>query len=116
MEKRIILTTQEALRLLDCATVHSKDFVIEHYSGIERLRLVNGVETLKKYQTPVSGEIYRYSLCLSYKGCENVWLEFKWTKKCQRWEVEFEAKIPCATHGSTMLGLRDFGISRRVWS
>ena len=91
-EHRYILTADDLKELSPKLDVWEIAFIIDEYTGTERIRRKAGKTTEKDYQTPVSGKVYRFS-GYAFKGDTTTYIEFKWTDKTQRWEIEFEGEV-----------------------
>jgi hypothetical protein len=95
MEHRIALTNQEAFELSQKLQILSTGYVKDEYTGRKRIRL-NKIDNIieKDYETPVKGTIHRFSSLCKLDIIDNIWFEFKWTDKKQRFEIEFEGTVP----------------------
>ena len=94
MEHRIVLTKQEAFELTSKLKILNTTFVKDEYTGTKRFRTEPDGVIEKEYETPVKGIIYRYSSAAELGEIKNIWFEYKWTDKTDRFEIEFEGEIP----------------------
>ena len=94
MEHRILLTKQEAFELSAKLKIIGTSFVKDEYTGTKRIRNDDNGITTKVYETPVKGIIYRYSSAAELGNIKNIWFEYKWTDKTDRFEIEFEGEVP----------------------
>ncbi len=94
MEHRVVLTNREAFEIQSKLKILSTVFIKDEYTGTKRYRWDDDGERIKDYVTPIKGMIYKFTSACEYKGIKDVWLEYKWTDKCARFEIEFEGEIP----------------------
>jgi len=92
-EHRFILTQEDLKTLSPKFKVEEIAYIIDHYSGQKRTRCKDGQRTERDYPTPVKGTIYRLSGRLTIDKIRDAYLEFKWTDKVSRCEIEFEGEI-----------------------
>ncbi len=91
-EHRYILTEQDLKEFSPKLDVCYIAFIVDTYTGAKRVRKVRDKVTEKDYKTPVKGTIYRFS-AYAFRGDNKTFLEFKWTDKVQRFEIEFEGEV-----------------------
>ncbi len=94
MEHRIALTKQEAFKLSALLKIKGTSFVKDEYTGTKRIRTEGAEVTEIEYKTPIKGVIYRYSSHCELGDIKNIWFEYKWTAKTNRFEIEFENEVP----------------------
>lgn len=105
MEHRFVITNEEAFEISNRLSFVEPAYFRDEYTGEKRIRLakksINAPELWKeeKYSTPVVGVVHRYSsLCYLPENDTRVFLEYKWTDKTSRFEIEFEGEIPQEFH------------------
>jgi len=94
MEHRVVLSNQEAFEIQSDLKILSTVFIKDEYTGTKRYRWDDDGERIKDYVTPVKGIIYKFTSACEYKGIKDVWFEYKWADKIQRFEIEFEGNVP----------------------
>ena len=96
-EFRCVLTTQEALALINQAKIIYSYHAIDEYTGTKRIRQKNFTEVITQdYPTEVKGKIARIGQKIELPGINApTYLEFKITdQQFSRWEIEFEGAPP----------------------
>lgn len=91
-EHRYVLTDEDLKKLSPQLDVWEVDFIVDEYTGTKRLRKIRGQTFEKDYETSVRGVIYHFS-GYAFKDNKTAYLEFKWTDKAQRLEIEFEGEV-----------------------
>lgn len=94
MEHRIVLTKEEANKLVAEMKFNFTCYARDEYTGTKRIRLDDKGITEKDYETPVSGIIHRFSSHCEMGNIQNIIFEYKWTDKTDRFEIEFEGEVP----------------------
>jgi len=88
MEHRIVLTKEEAFDLSSKLKILGAGYVRDEYTGTKRYRTDETGIREKDYETPVNGIIHRFSSKCELRDIKNVWFEYKWTDKKDRFEIE----------------------------